>query len=204
MILRPHDLLRLTDPGGVADDLPAWVLTALARTPWVVVRRSDCPVGFVGVGVRGDDRSHRHALSIPHAAIGGVVSPEDLVTVDPVGRRELPALRALAEARAYLDDGAMSWGPTGSVGFELATGADTVTPDSDLDLRILAPVLTPRFLQRLTELHGRLQGLAARVDCHIETASGAVALAELASSATDVLVKTHTGPGLVPIAELLA
>jgi phosphoribosyl-dephospho-CoA transferase len=98
----------------------------------------------------------------------------------------------------------MPWGPTGSVGFELATGAATATADSDLDLVVRAPLLTPRVLTRLVELHARLKGVSVRVDCQIETVGGAIALAELASAASEVLVKTNAGPTLVPVAELLA
>jgi phosphoribosyl-dephospho-CoA transferase len=202
--LRPHDLIRLRDPGGRVGDAPAWVRVALARMPWVVVRRSDPPTGFVAVGVRGDVRSHRYALTVPQTSVGAVLAPEDLADVDLGGRRDLPALRALAAARVHLDECAMPWGPTGSVGFELATGEATATRDSDLDLVVRVPVLTSPALQRLGELYGRLQGLDARVDCQIETGSGAVALAELATSGPEVLVKTSAGPGLVPIAELLA
>jgi phosphoribosyl-dephospho-CoA transferase len=207
MTLRPHDLVRLTDPAVLVRDAPGWVPAALARTPWVVVRRSTPPTGCVSVGVRGDTRAQRHPLTVPQSSVREVLAPEDLAHLDLTGCRDLPALCALAEVRAHLDDCAMPWGPTGSVGFELATGAATVGPDSDVDLVVRAPLLTSALRQRLTALHGQLQGLDARVDCQVETARGAVALAELAELATsgsEVLVRSGTGPGLVPIGKLLA
>ena len=201
MRLRPHDLIRLTEAAGWPDDAPAWVRTALATTPWVVVRRADAPAGSVAVGVRGADRSHRYALTIPSGLIGDVVEPEELAALD--GLRGSPAVYRLAAARTYLDECAMPWGPTGSVGFELATGAATVTPDSDLDLVVRAPVLNFRVLQRLRELAAALDDGPVRVDCQVETRGGAIALAELTSS-PEVLMKTAFGPDLVRVAELLA
>lgn len=200
----PHDLLQLTGLGCLDGGVPAWVQTALVRTPWVVVRRADAPARYHAVGVRGDDRSHRYPLTIAHTNVGAVLAPEDLANSDPRDRRDLPAMRALAEARTHLDECAMRWGPTGSVGFELATGVSAVTPASDLDLVVRAPLLTSAVVQRLNALHGRLQGLAARVDCQVETANGAIALAELTSCSAEVLVKTRDGPSLVPLGALMA
>ncbi|MET0450828.1 MAG: malonate decarboxylase holo-ACP synthase [Mycobacterium sp.] len=202
MRLRPHDLIRLADGASPAFDAPGWVRTTLRETPWMVVRRANAPVGFVAVGVRGTERSQRHALTIPHGAIGDVVEPEELAALDSI--RDVAALRALAMVRPHLDDCAMPWGPTGSVGFELATGSPTVTPDSDLDLLVRAPILNEVVLQRLLDLSGRLRHGPVRVDCQVETTSGAVALAELTSIGSEVLLKTSSGPDLVRLAELLA
>ncbi len=204
MTLRPHDLVRLADPAVLVGDAPGWVPAALAWTPWVVVRRSTPPTGCVSVGVRGDRRAQRHPLTVPESSVREVVAPEDVAHRDLTGCRGLPALSALAEVRAHLDACVMPWGPTGSVGFELATGAATVGPDSDLDLVVRAPLLTEAVHRRLTELHSRLQRLKVRVDCQVETARGAVALAEIAASGSEVLVKRGTGAALVPIGELLA
>jgi phosphoribosyl-dephospho-CoA transferase len=202
VILRPHDLLRVVDPSGITDAAPTWARTTLSRTPWVVVRRAEAPNGFAAVGLRGEHRSQRHAMVIPHDTIGAVARPEDL-TAD-AGTRDVPAFHALTRAGDYLDECAMPWGPTGSVGFELATGAVTVTADSDLDLVVRAPVLTPAVLQRLSVLRARLQKLFARVDCQVETSNGAIALAELTSTASTVLVRSRTGPALIAVAELFA
>lgn len=203
MIVRPHDLLRLLDPAAVASGAPDWVATALQRAPWVVVRRSSAPTGLVAVGVRGVDRSQRCALVVPHGMIGDVVAPEDLAEL--ARRGGAPAVRALADARACLDAAGMPWGPTGSVGFELATGVPTATAASDLDVVVRAPLLTPPVVRRLGELHDRLgNDVPVRVDCQVETTSGAVALAELVTSPAEVLLKTTDGPHLVPIEKLSA
>ena len=129
MGLRPHDLVRLADPDAVAavPGTPAWVGEALARAPFAVVRRCRPAAGMVPVGLRGRTRSERFAAEVPAAAIVGRVTPEELArerTWESAPRRAVvPALAALAAAAARLDALGLPWGPTGGVGFELATGS---------------------------------------------------------------------------------
>ncbi|GAB98666.1 phosphoribosyl-dephospho-CoA transferase [Gordonia namibiensis NBRC 108229] len=123
-----------------------------------------------------------------------LVTPESLTC--SISTRSVAAIHALRLARPLLDATGLGWGPTGSVGFELATGKPTATPDSDLDLLIRADDLRNE-LPLLTSLHHQLRALPARVDCLVETASGALALAELADSRTDLLLRTPGGPCLV-------
>jgi phosphoribosyl-dephospho-CoA transferase len=175
----PHDLLRLSTPVHPAA-APGWVAAALAGVPWVVVRRATAGPGLVPVGVRGPTRADRFAFELDPAAVAGVVRPEDL------------AGRAAAAARDVLDPTGWVWGPTGSVGFELATGRPVVTPDSDLDLIVRVTTLPP--VQELRRLH---RDLPPRADCLIETPDGAFALAELTTGAPQALLRTRTGPRLV-------
>ncbi|WP_029117684.1 malonate decarboxylase holo-ACP synthase [Mycobacterium sp. URHB0044] len=195
---RPHDLLRVstTATDVLSDDAPSWVKGALQAAPWVVVRRAFAPEGLIAVGVRGRDRSHRYAWAIQRDDVRETVAPEDLADVAPQPGREVAAMRALSTVRAPLIETGLVWGPTGSVGFELASGTPTATPDSDLDLVIRVPSL-PTALDRLDALHRRLSRLNVRIDCQVETHSGAIALAELLSEGDDVLVKTPHGPSLV-------
>ena len=88
--------------------------------------------------------------------------------------------RALRSVRTFLVEAEVPWGPTGSVGFELATGSPTASPDSDLDLLVRTPHLTSAVLSRLTALHDHFDRLDVRVDCQVETRTGAIALPELA------------------------
>jgi phosphoribosyl-dephospho-CoA transferase len=202
-IPRPHDLLRLTDS---ADVLPAhtpnWVDVALTEVPWVVVRRAVAREGWVAVGVRGRSRAQRYAMTVPSAAVERIVTPEQLSAVEPPARRDLPAVRALRTVRRFLSATGLPWGPTGSVGFELATGAHTITRASDLDVVLRVDSVTPQVLQRLSVLHSELQAAAARVDCQIEMAKGAVTLADIVSSDQRVLVRSTDGPRLETVAEL--
>ncbi|MCV7422448.1 malonate decarboxylase holo-ACP synthase [Mycobacterium yunnanensis] len=190
---RPHDLLRVDDPEALSCDAPAWVADALARTPWVVVRRDRTPDGVVPVGVRGSERSQRHGTVVAVDDVVATVSPEALVVVTG---RELPAIRALRQLRPLLAEFGWPWGPTGSVGFELATGHPTVTPDSDLDLLVRVSDVR-RALPALETLAGAVVSAQCRVDCQVETPDGAAALAELVGDGPEVLVRTDEGPRLV-------
>lgn len=190
---RPHDLLRLThwEP-----DLPDWVADSLTATPWVVVRRSLSHDGDIPVGVRGHTRSQRYAMTVPISAVEAVVTPEALgLVTGPT--RSLPALEALQTLAPLLRKAGVRWGPTGSVGFELATGTATATPDSDLDLAVYQPA-------DLGALQKLLRQVSARVDCQIEFGWGAASLADLMSGTPQVLVKCPDGPRLVDTAELVS
>jgi phosphoribosyl-dephospho-CoA transferase len=195
-MFRPHDLLRLRARAGIAAaQAPAWVAKSLAAAPFVVVRRGAIRDGWIPVGVRGETRSQRHAGVVYEDEIIATITPESLATsaawrVHP--RRALPALAALdqvAEAAAELD---LAWGPGGSVGFELASGARVVRADSDLDL-IVRPSArhTRQELERFAQL---LSDPGVRVDIVIEAAAGAVALHEWLSTPGPVLIKTECGP----------
>jgi phosphoribosyl-dephospho-CoA transferase len=195
---RPYDLLRLSRAWVLLPDAPPWANSALSVTPWVVVRRAVAPMGRIAVGVRGTSRSERYATAVDPDDICEVVAPEDLAHVLPRGRGELAAMCTLDTVRPVLDDTGLPWGPTGSVGFELATAIPTATPQSDLDLLVRVPSGVSATLTLLAALHRQFRSLAARVDCQVETPSGAIALAELVDGASDVMVRTAAGPRLVP------
>ena len=192
---RPHDLLRLSDSATLPADAPAWAADALRIAPWVVVRRAAATAGSIAVGVRGATRSERFAMPVRVADVHDAVTPEAL-THRAFHGRDLPAIRTLSTVSRLLDGTGLRWGPTGSVGFALATGQPTVTVDSDLDLLIRTCDMAAA-LPLLTTLHRQFRSLAVRVDCQIETSSGAVALAELTGAQPDVMLRTDEGPRLV-------
>ena len=194
---RPLDLVRLSRPLElVPGSAPLWVANALRAAPWVVVLRTASPQGRVAVGVRGTARSQRFAMGICETAVIEVLTPEDLAMRIAELERELPAVRALRAMSALLAKAEVPWGPTGSVAFELASGVPVVTLGSDLDVLIRPAGLPARAWT--TRLHVALQRLPARVDCQIETDDGALALCELVSGAPEVLLRTPTGPRLIP------
>ena len=174
-------------------DAPAWTRLALRAAPWVVVRRTAAADGLIAVGVRGGDRSRRYPWTIAWNSVRESVAPEHLA--DTVPARNLPALAALPAVREIL--GGLRWGPTGSVGFELATGIPTASATSDLDVVVRIPICDGEVLDRLSAGHTQLARLDVRVDCQVETPAGAVALAELVSPSDEVLVRTPFGPRLV-------
>jgi phosphoribosyl-dephospho-CoA transferase len=199
---RPHDLVRLADPDAIlAGTEPAWVGAALAAAPWAVIRRAPAPAGHLAAGVRGPARHQRHAMLIPAGAVAGITRPEDLRPAASDISSETPALAALRECRPILDGLGRPWGPTGSVGFELATGCPATTQASDLDLLIRLSTLST--LTCAAALAGQLCRLAARVDCQLETGRGAVALAELATRPDKIVLRTSDGPRLVPFEQAM-
>jgi phosphoribosyl-dephospho-CoA transferase len=161
---RPHDLVRLADPEEILTGTePAWVGCALAAVPWAVIRRAPAPAGHLAVGVRGPARHQRHAMLIPAGVAAGIARPEDLRPAAGVIGPETPALAALRECCPIFDGLGRPWGPTGSAGFELATGRPATTQASDLDLLIRLGTLSG--FACAAELAGQLSRLPARVDC---------------------------------------
>jgi phosphoribosyl-dephospho-CoA transferase len=199
---RPHDLVRLADPDEILTGTePAWVGAALAAAPWAVIRRARAPAGHLAAGVRGPARHQRHAMLIPAGAAAGIARPEDLRPAASVISPETPALAALRECGPILDGLGHPWGPTGSAGFELATGYPATTQDSDLDLLIRLGALSG--FTRAAALAGQLSGLPARVDSYLETGHGAVALAELAAHPDKIVLRTSDGPRLVTLEQAM-
>jgi len=192
---RVHDLLQVA--GGTVElpaDAPSWVAESLRRTPWVVLRRADTPPGYIPVGVRGATRADRYALTIPHSVVRHRVTPEQLGHSRIRHRAGVPALAALTEVRSRLSGMPFRWGPTGAVGFELASGSPCVTGSSDLDIAVF--VDSPA-LPTLAALGATLGGLPVPVDCSVELPCGAVALTELLSDTQQLLLKSADGPRLI-------
>jgi phosphoribosyl-dephospho-CoA transferase len=175
----------------------------------VVVRRGRTQAGGIPVGVRGRTRAQRFAAWLAAADIAERRSPEELwdsVENLPVSglacapkqtRPEtVPALAALTRVAPLLALRGYRWGPGGSVGFELATGAATATASSDLDVILYqARRLEP---DEACALQAALAEAAApvRIDTLLETPRGGVSLADLAAAPTRVLVRTPDGARL--------
>ncbi|MDQ4624436.1 malonate decarboxylase holo-ACP synthase [Janthinobacterium lividum] len=190
---RAHDLLWLDGPPDGAS-LPAWCDAVWLQAAPLVVRRASSAPGRIPVGLRGRLRSERHGFEIDAAAVVRRVAPEMLAHV-PLPGVSCAALDALREVAPLLDATGWAWGPTGGVGFALASGLPVLRADSDLDLvlRIAAP---PDAAQA-----GALRTIAAtvtacRLDLQIDTGSGGFAYAEWAAGRGKVLLKTDHGPVL--------
>ena len=192
----PHDLLKLGGPVGdwLPDDAPDWVCAALRRAPWVVVRRAACAPGQVAVGVRGAQRHERYAASICTGHVADIVSPEALLTRHfAVERAALPVMKLLASLQPWFVAHHLTGGPTGSTGFELASGLATVHPASDLDLLLRPFEPVTRTAAKL--LYASLQVLAdqagCRIDVQVECGHGAFALADYAQHERVLLRSVH-------------
>ncbi|MFM0019779.1 malonate decarboxylase holo-ACP synthase [Paraburkholderia azotifigens] len=200
-----HDIVRLRQLESF-DNEPAWVRDAFVRAPFAVVRRAQAAAGLVAVGLRGAARNERYGTWARSDDIEAVFRPEALLAssldsaLRVADRAALPVFVALDVLRRDASCfGSFIWGPTGSVGFELATGKPTATAASDLDLLIRTPNHlsrdeAQRFLAKLDE-HAARAGI--RIDAQLETPAGGVALAEYACGKPRVMARHASGPRLV-------
>ncbi|OEZ93278.1 phosphoribosyl-dephospho-CoA transferase [Janthinobacterium sp. HH106] len=190
---RAHDLLWVS---GLSDgaSLPAWLDAAwLAAAPLVVRRASTVP-GRIPVGVRGMLRSERQACEVDVAAVVRRVTPETVARM-PLPDFSCAALDALRLVAPLLDATGWAWGPTGGVGFALASGLPVLRADSDLDL-VLRMAAPPDAAQAEALRAIAAKVTACRLDLQIDTGHGGFAYAEWAAGRGRVLLKTDRGPVL--------
>jgi len=196
-IVRPqvHDLLQLHPDSldAACMGAPPWVRQSLASCPWVVVRRAEAPAGQIAVGVRGSSRGERWGSFVSTNLIRRVVSPAELLAVAPCSAPSLQTLpfKALQQLIERWRDVALPWGPTGSLGFELATGCPVTTSSSDLDIAIHAEARISQDQAR--SLWQRAAGLQTKVDIRVETRECGFSLEEYASTSTAILLRYPDG-----------
>jgi phosphoribosyl-dephospho-CoA transferase len=201
--LRTHTLLRIAAAEVLRYDTPPrdWVSRALGLAPWVVVRRGTPRDGMIPVGARGVVRSERCAAWLRSCDVLEALDPLELAARRAWRAQlrcaEVPALAALAPVDEIMRLASFGscWGPTGSVGFELASGRASATPASDLDLMVRADQPLERAAARA--LLAEFALLPVRVDALLETPRGAVALAEYASAPQRIVLRTASGAGWV-------
>ncbi|WP_348761094.1 phosphoribosyl-dephospho-CoA transferase MdcG domain-containing protein, partial [uncultured Salinisphaera sp.] len=150
---------------------------------------------------------HVDKANVPEYDVSAVLYLSDgdgVVSVDDVARPprserggDVPALAALADIRHRLKGLSIVWGPTGAVGYELATGRAVAHRESDLDLVVRLPECCNDVLAALCEMAAAArQTYAIRCDIQLETPAGGVALADWAGEAGQMMVKSDTGPYL--------
>lgn len=178
---RVHDLLHLDSDSlhSTYIGAPSWVRQTLTACPWVVVRRAEAPAAQIAVGVRGTLRSERWGCFILKDLIRQLLKPCQLLAFaqsSALSPRTPPftTLQQLIERWRGLT---LPWGPTGSVGFELATGWPVTTSSSDLDVAIRANVRISLEQARLFEC---ATGLETKVDIRVETPVCGFSLEEFA------------------------
>ena len=200
MEVNPHDLLKIEGVKALTSfsAIPDWVESALARAPFVVVRRARASEGFISVGVRGSERNERFAAFLPVNQIMRRITPEQLTRERKWDEQHKEIFQGLEQIEKLLDSHSIKWGPAGSVGFELASGKETTKKTSDIDIVI-------RFSKNFTLNFARgieveLKKNPFRVDVQVETLEGAFLLGEyVASGEKPILLRTADGPILKKI-----
>lgn len=191
--LEAHDLLWGMTADCLADDAPLWVKEVLLRGDPVVVRRAITPLNQVAVGVRGQLRYQRYATQMPRSAISRQLKPEALTHVNTQQFEHLA--ERLQIISNIMKNFSGCWGYTGSFGFELATGIETVTQQSDIDLLIRAE--QPFAKKQAIELLENFQQAGLNVDIQLQLPQGGMALKEWAGNSGKVLLKRADGAVLV-------
>jgi phosphoribosyl-dephospho-CoA transferase len=147
-----------------------------------VVRRVQAPPGQIAVGVRGVRRNERWGGLYWKFGIKKISRPEELLVLSRTSPIALPtpALNALRKMDERWRHVPLSWGPVGSVGFELATGWPATNESSDLDLIIRAPDRLDSETAR--SLWNDALGLGVRADVLVETPDTGFSLEEYATN----------------------
>jgi phosphoribosyl-dephospho-CoA transferase len=199
-VVNPHDLLQLAPDTPGFSDAPAWVAASLERAPFVVVRRASAVNSLIAVGIRGAIRSERFGSWLDPRYVQRVLTPEMLGNLEPlVTRAKLPVFALLQAVSSICDASGYVWGPTGSAGFELASGCPTVTHTSDLDLLLRAPERLERASAKnlFDDLSQAALDHGTRIDMQIQTCDAAFSLAEYAHPGARVMLRCADGPKLV-------
>jgi phosphoribosyl-dephospho-CoA transferase len=164
-----HDLLQIDRDSLNSIAAPSWVKQTLSSCPWAAVRRAQASAGEIAVGVRGNTRSKRWGGFFKKRFISRIVRPTELLALERSSTRILrtPALRVLQEVIETWRGLTLPWGPTGSVGFELATGHQVTAEASDLDIAICAPDRIS--VEQARAVWESVTGLQTKVDIRVET-----------------------------------
>lgn len=194
--VRPHYLLEVDAKRFISclASPPEWVVDSLGGTPFVVVRRGLATGQMIPVGVRGVQRNQRWAAICSLKLVKNVLAPPQLLRHSVPKSREdaIPAFRVLRIMKERWRDLDHSWGPGGSVGFDLAAGGYAAKPESDLDIVIYAAGRITRDMAK--SLHAQTLSLAAAVDVRVETPLCGFSLEEYARrSLGKILLRTPIG-----------
>lgn len=200
MVIQPHDLIKVSDLSLLEwKEDNEWVIASLRHAPFVVVRRAEQTSDFIPVGIRGEQRNQRQAAILHRNGIEVIITPYMLAEQNSwnsldAQRRELPVLKSIDKVAEIMGD--WQWGPTGSTGFEIATGYPALKDTSDLDIVVHAP--HPISRNEAVEVLEKLDSLPIRADIQIETNNGAFLLREWINKRTDsMILRTQKGAELV-------
>jgi phosphoribosyl-dephospho-CoA transferase len=190
--LHVHDLILLRAETVVtsAEGGPACPYLNPNQRPWVVVRRGRISDGLIPVGVRGAQRHERCAGFIGLSEVLETRRPDQLrLMLAEDSRRALQVFRTLSYLESHLVGLDMTWGPGGSVGYELASGMPAVRADSDLDFILFAP--RELEITEAQDLWRMISSAPGKVDALVETPLCGFSLEEfVTASPRKILLRT--------------
>ena len=192
--LHIHDLLLLRGESAVTSTAGAPCPNLnLNQRPWVVVRRGRIADGSIPVGVRGTQRHERCAGFTGLSEVLETRRPDQLrLMLAEDSRRTLLAFRSLSYLESHLAGLDLTWGPGGSVGYELASAMPAVHADSDLDFILSAP--RKLDLTEAQDLWRMISSAPGKVDALVETPFCGFSLEEfVTASSRKILLRTSDG-----------
>ena len=189
-----HDLLLLRGESAVTSTAGApCPYLNLNQRPWVVVRRGRIADGSIPVGVRGTQRHERCAGFTGLSEVLETRRPDQLrLILAEDSRRPLQAFRSLSYLESHLAGLDLTWGPGGSVGYELASAMPAVHADSDLDFILSAPQQLD--LTEAQDLWRMISSAPGKVDALVETPFCGFSLEEFVTTPSrKILLRTSDG-----------
>ena len=193
--LHVHDLILVRTESAVTftGSGPSCPYLNPNQRPWVVVRRGRISDGLVPVGVRGSQRNERCAGFARLSEASETRRPDQLRSMlAQDSRGALRAFRSLSFLEIYLVGLDMSWGPGGSVGYELASGIPAVGTESDLDFILFAP--RKLEIAEARDLWRMISSAPGKVDALVETPCCGFSLEEFVTSLPrKILLRTRDG-----------
>ena len=194
-MLNVHDLILLKTESAVIslEGGPACPYLYPNQRPWVVVRRGRISDGLIPVGARGSQRHERCAGFTELSEVLETRRPDQLrLLLAEDSRRTLQAFRTLSYLESHLAGLDMSWGPGGSVGYELASGIPAVRSGSDLDFILFAPKKLE--ITEAQDLWRMISSAPGKVDALVETPCCGFSLEEfVTTSHRKILLRTNDG-----------
>lgn len=201
MEINVHDIVRFSSVHQLNEQklIPTWVAHSPAATSYGVVRRAPITKQLVPIGLRGNARHERYGTVIDKQYILEIFTPYSLLKqLEHFKNNRFYSL--LNAIRHKFDPYNIKWGPTGSVGFELATGIQVTSITSDLDLLICLEVIDEVLLHEISNL---LANSRMTIDPQIEIPGiGAFLLKDyLKNKESGFILRTYYGPQLCKIDE---
>jgi phosphoribosyl-dephospho-CoA transferase len=193
--LHVHDFVLLRTKSAVifTGGRPACPYLNPNQRPWMAVRRGRISDGLIPVGVRGTQRHERWAGFTRSSEVLETRRPDQLrLLFAEDSRRALKAFQTLSYLESHLVGLNMSWGPGGSVGYELASGMPAVRDGSDLDFILFAP--KNLHITKAQDLWRMISSAPGKVDALIETPFCGFSLEEfVTTSPRKILLRTSDG-----------